>query len=307
MGLSVRTLRDSYETILGDRLAGENFVRLRAGGVMSSLPMDPVAYFLQHPEAVEEVLAPRTLSWIYIPVLPGSTSGAEALLSEVRERIELGEITFSAAAAAYSEDGSASSGGDLGWFGRGDMTATFEEQVYSIAPGEIAGPFRTPFGVHLVKVSDASQDSVRASHILRTVQLTPADLDSALALAHRTAAEIRDGEDFSLVARRVSRDPRTAGDGGFIGTVNVGSWEGELRNEVIDLLPGEVSDPVEIEQSMAVAIFTRNDSGGINWDEFDQDELDLMLQSVFWNTHYEGMVDSLRNTIPVLVNIPYED
>lgn len=307
MGLTVRALRDSYETILGDRLAGENFVRLRSGRVMSSLPMDPVSWFTLHPEAVEDVLAPRTLSWIYIPVLPGATEEAEALLSDVREWIEGGEITFSSAAATYSEDGSASSGGDLGWFGRGDMTSTFEDQVYSLDPGEIAGPFRTPFGVHLVKVSDMTEDSVRASHILRTVQLTPADLDSALALAHRTLSEIQEGAGFADVARRVSRDPRTAAEGGFIGTVNVGSWEGELRSEVISLLPGEVSAPVEIEQSMAVAIFTRNDSGGINWDEFEQDELDLMLQSVFWNTHYESMVDSLRNTIPVLVNISHED
>lgn len=307
MGMTVSSLRSSYESILGARIAGENFVRTRAGRVMSSMPMDPISYFQEHPEAVEEVLAPRVLSWIYIPVLPRETSEAESLLSELRQRIEGGEITFSAAAAEFSEDGSAASGGDLGWFGRGDMTATFEQQAFSLEPGEIAGPFTTPFGVHLVKLTDSDGETVRASHILRMVPSSPADLDSALALAYGLRASVLEGADFSAVAAEYSLDPRTSQDGGLIGTVNVGNWDGELYEAVIGLEPGGISQPVPIEQDMAVALFQRNDDGALEWTDFETEELEAMLQSVFWNSYYDRMVDSLSTAIPVQMNIDYED
>lgn len=307
MGMSVSSLRSSYSSILGARIAGENFVRGRAGRVMAAMPLDPVSYFNEHPEAVEDVLAPRVLSWIYIPVLPGNTEDAEAFLTEIRQRISDGEITFSAAALEYSEDGSAASGGDLGWFGRGDMTATFERQVYALEPGEIAGPFTSPFGVHLVKLTDKDDNSVRASHILRMVPSTSSDVDSALALAFELKAQLDAGSDFAVLAEEMSMDPRTAGEGGLIGTVNAGSWDGSLRNAVIDLEPGEESEPVVVEQNMAIAIFKRNDTGAADWSSYQPEELDGMLQSVFWNSYYNHMVDSLSTAIPVRVNIDHEN
>ena len=307
MGMSVSSLRSSYESILGARLAGENFVRSRAGRVMASMPMDPVSYFEEHPLAVEEVLAPRVLSWIYIPVLPGNTVEAETLLLEVRDRIERGETTFSAAAVQYSEDGSASSGGDLGWFQRGDMTATFEKQVYELEPGEVAGPFVTPFGVHLVKLTDQDGESVRASHILRVVPSVPSDLDSAMAYAEAVEESLLAGADFALTAREISMDPRTSSEGGLIGTVNVGNWDGQLYDAVVDLEPGQVSQPVPIEQNLAIAIFRRNDQGEVDWNQFQNDELEGMLQSVFWNGYYNRMVDSLASAIPVQININHEN
>ena len=307
MGMSVNSLRASYESILGARIAGENFVRTRAGRVMASLPLDPASYFDEHPDAVEEVLAPRVLSWIYIPVLPGNTGEAEALLSEIRQKIERGETTFSAAATEYSEDGSAATGGDLGWFDRGDMTATFERQVFALEPGEIAGPFATPFGVHLVKLTDRDGESVRASHILRMVPSSPSDLDSAFARAAEVEQTLHDGADFAETAREISMDPRTSSDGGLIGTVNVGNWDGDLYDSVIDLEPGEISEPVAVEQNMAVVIFRRDDHGEIDWSQFQTEELEGMLQSVFWNGYYDRMVDSLSTAIPVQINIDYEN
>jgi parvulin-like peptidyl-prolyl isomerase len=307
MGMTIGALRDSYTSLLGDRIAGENYVRLKAGTAMNSLPSDPVSFFAANPEIVEEILAPRHLSWIYLPVLPGNTQEAEAFLTELRAAIEAGTTTFSAAAAAYSQDGSAASGGDLDWFSPGDMTATFEQQVFSLEPGEIAGPFRTPFGVHLVKLTDRDESRVRASHILIMAETDESDLDSTMALANRICAELSDGADFAQMVSLYSLDQRTADTGGYLGTVNVGAWEGELKDIVLGLAPGEVSAPVAIEQSTAVAVFKTELDRSINWADFSGDELDSMLQSVFWNISYTGMVDSLRASIPVLVNVSNEN
>lgn len=307
MGMTPSSLRENYETILGDRIAGENFVRLRAGRIMSSLPLDPESYFRENPETVEEVLAPRVLSWIYIPVIAGDVEEQEALLAQVREQIENGETTFSAAAALHSQDGSASTGGDLGWFAPGDMTATFEMQLRNLQPGDIGGPFSTPFGVHLVKVTDRDGELTRASHILRLAAAEPADLDIALARAYQVIERVQAGEDFAAVAGEVSSDPGTVENGGLLGTVNVGNWEGDLHDLVIALEPGEISQPIPVEQSMAVAVFLRMEQEAADWSEFTDDELTSMLQSVFWNGYYDSMVDSLRNSIPVLVNISDEN
>lgn len=73
-------------------------------------------------------------------------------LDQLRERILAGE-SFEDIARLESEDpGSAPTGGDLGWTGRGDFVPEFEEQLARLEAGEISEPFRTPFGWHLVQV-----------------------------------------------------------------------------------------------------------------------------------------------------------
>lgn len=307
MGMTISSLRESYSSMLGDKIAGENYVQAKASTAMSGIPSDPISFFETNPELVEEVLDPSNLSWVYLPVLSSNTSQLEERLTEVKENILQGETTFSAAAVAFSEDGSAASGGDLGWFSRGDMTAAFEKVVYSLQPGEIAGPFLTPFGVHLVKLTDISGDSVRASHIIILAEVLPSDVDSTLAEAEYLIDEINNGTlSFADVVADYSCDPSPLNVNGNLGTVNIGAWEGAMQESVEELLPGEISSPVLIEQGMAVAFFKSNLEQQVNWDAFSEEELLSMLQSVFWHNYYNGLLESLREEIPVIVNVTVE-
>jgi peptidyl-prolyl cis-trans isomerase D len=62
---------------------------------------------------------------------------------------------FAALAKAHSEDpGSAAKGGDLGVVGRGVFAKEFEQALYALKkPGELSGPVRTPYGLHLIKLT----------------------------------------------------------------------------------------------------------------------------------------------------------
>jgi peptidyl-prolyl cis-trans isomerase D len=75
---------------------------------------------------------------------------AEKLLERIREGADFAEL-----AREYSDDpGSASQGGDLGFFARGVMAPAFEKSVFSLQPGEVSDVVRTPFGFHIIKLVD---------------------------------------------------------------------------------------------------------------------------------------------------------
>jgi peptidyl-prolyl cis-trans isomerase SurA len=89
-------------------------------------------------------------------------------LTEIRERIEAGRVSFAEMARQYSADGSASQGGDLGWIYAGDTVPEFERAMDALEPGRIAGPVQSPFGYHLIQVDErrtdgASRERVRAA------------------------------------------------------------------------------------------------------------------------------------------------
>ena len=78
----------------------------------------------------------------------------EELCSEVKERIENGELSFEDAAKEYSTCPSNAQGGSLGVFGRGMMVPEFEEAVFNMKNGEVSGPVKTQFGYHLIKLEN---------------------------------------------------------------------------------------------------------------------------------------------------------
>ena len=81
---------------------------------------------------------------------------AMARCKALLERIDAGE-DFLAIAKASSEDPSAGNGGDLGWIGRGVTDAAFERAAFSAKEGQVVGPVRSAFGVHLIRVDAISK------------------------------------------------------------------------------------------------------------------------------------------------------
>lgn len=75
---------------------------------------------------------------------------SEIAAQEVLAKIKNGE-SFAKLAEQYSLDGSRKRGGDLGFFGRGEMVKPFEEAAFKLNKGDFSGVVKTQFGYHIIK------------------------------------------------------------------------------------------------------------------------------------------------------------
>ena len=89
------------------------------------------------------------------------TSEAEGRtkIDRLRERIASG-AKFDDLARVNSEDASSAKGGELGWISSGDTVPDFERAMDKLALNEISAPIRTPFGWHLIQVSERRKQDV---------------------------------------------------------------------------------------------------------------------------------------------------
>jgi peptidyl-prolyl cis-trans isomerase SurA len=81
-----------------------------------------------------------------------SEQAAKDQLADFKRRITSGQADFAALAREHSQDGSAKDGGDLGWASPGMFVPEFEQVMNQLAPGQIADPLVSRFGVHLIEV-----------------------------------------------------------------------------------------------------------------------------------------------------------
>jgi peptidyl-prolyl cis-trans isomerase SurA len=90
-----------------------------------------------------------------------SENEARERVLQVRERIVNG-ADFAELARLFSEDLSASRGGELGWISPGDTVPEFEKAMDALKPGELSAPVKTPFGWHLIQVEERRTGDVSA-------------------------------------------------------------------------------------------------------------------------------------------------
>lgn len=77
----------------------------------------------------------------------------EAEAKEIIRKLSSGD-DFAKLAKLYSQCPSGRAGGDLGYFGKGQMVKPFEDAAFKAKVGEIVGPVKTQFGWHVIKVTD---------------------------------------------------------------------------------------------------------------------------------------------------------
>lgn len=87
---------------------------------------------------------------------------ARAKAEKIMAELKKSPGKFAELAKQYSQDpGSASNGGDLGFFKRGMMVKPFDDAVFSMKAGEVAGPIRSDFGFHIIHLNSVKPAKVR--------------------------------------------------------------------------------------------------------------------------------------------------
>ncbi|MBT4790760.1 MAG: peptidylprolyl isomerase [Halobacteriovoraceae bacterium] len=71
-------------------------------------------------------------------------------VSYILEQLDQG-VSFEFLAKQYSECDTAQTGGHLGRFSSGSMSAEFEKALYHLKQGEVSGGVRTKYGFHVIK------------------------------------------------------------------------------------------------------------------------------------------------------------
>lgn len=101
-----------------------------------------------------------------------SADEARRKLLELKQRLDNKAAKFEDLARLFSNDLSASKGGDLGWIYPGDTVPDFERAMMALKPGEVSEPVESPFGFHLIQVLERKTDSVSKERQRRAARQT---------------------------------------------------------------------------------------------------------------------------------------
>lgn len=167
-----------YEDHLGDYLTEEEvqvqYIVLVRRDIEAAVEVDDETLRSEYENRIDSFTRPeqRRASHILVAV-DESTDEAAALeqINAIKAKLDDG-ADFAAVAKARSEDpGSAEKGGDLGFFGKGLMDPKFEAAAFAAILDVVGEPVRSPFGYHLIKVTDIRESGAKPFEEAREVVL----------------------------------------------------------------------------------------------------------------------------------------
>lgn len=243
-GLTLRELRDQYRDEVKNQLLKDKLIQNRLAMVKVSSG-EVKRFYEANRDSLPEKPAGVRLAHILIGVAPGESTrdSLYQLATLIRDKAVSGE-DFETLAKTYSDDPSAENGGDLGWFGRGEMVPEFEEAAFALQPGQISDVVETVYGFHIIKLTGRKEGRVRASHILISLAPAEKDREAKLHLADSLYNAIENGADFAQVAAQYSDDQNSANNGGELGWYASDDLLPAFINAIEDVEVGGISRPV---------------------------------------------------------------
>ena len=211
----------------------------------------------------EEMRTLEVAAWEKKPSVDDSNrvlNDYSAIMDQLNEGSDFGEL-----ANTYTQDPGnqvspdSGRGGNLGWFGSGQMVKPFEDAAFGASTGGIVGPVLSQFGYHIIKVNDRrttdDKEELNASHILLKIEMGPNTRD---ALKRKSTLFSYDASDptIGFAAAIDSHQVETKK------TANITAGSSALRNFgpfrdavrfAFDSQLDDVSDPLENDRYFIVA------------------------------------------------------
>lgn len=318
--LSEARLRDKYREdmrrqMLGRKLLERQFPKTKVSQTEAE------AYFASHRDKFPRLPGQIRMSVIQIP--PAADSAADVAgktrAAALRKRITAGEKFAKVAEAESDDEGSARSGGDLGFFTHGSMEKSVEEAAFSLKLNEVSQPVRSAYGWHLVQPMERDTvrmangkdsldtqgkpvEEVHARHILIRVQPTPADVERTRQLSQRVRDEAAKGTNFATLVRRYSKYDGPANEEGDVGFVSLGSLQPNIRAGLDTLQVGEVSGLLENQAGFNIFKITdRKPEREYQLEEI-KNELPDAVGQIQLQEKYEEWLKGLRAKAQIRIN-----
>jgi peptidyl-prolyl cis-trans isomerase D len=198
---------------------------------------------------------------------PEAKQAAKAKAADILAQIK-GGADFGAMAAQHGSDGTAATGGDLGYFSEGRMVPAFEKAVFgATGEGLLPAPVETEYGYHVIKVTAAkSKRTYKVAAVQRSLEASETTRDQSYATADQLAGTSRTTQEFRENVKK--NEALIVDQAANIGKNNI--LVGNLSNarELVrwayskDTSVGDVSPVFEINDMYVVATLTgKRDKG----------------------------------------------
>jgi peptidyl-prolyl cis-trans isomerase SurA len=256
-GVSYKEYRQNLKTQLTINKLQQQAV---AGSIFIS-PKDIDQYIAKHHDAAQ--ISEYEVQHILLPLPESHTPEATAKAVEkaqiLTEDIRAGKLSFTEAAAKYSQSGDALEGGKLGWKTADQLPDIFASKVVTMKEGEISKPFQAGGNLHILYLAKEKQlatqkhyiEQYNASQIVINVTPVVSD-DQAKSQLERILIDLKNGASFSDLAKSNSQDYDNANKGGNMGWITLTEVPFKVSKEIEQTAIGKVSQPFKSDDAWQI-------------------------------------------------------
>ena len=251
---SIPQLRDELTEIMRNQYRIQEVQRSLTKNVKVT-PSDVRRYFDKLPvDSVPFVpLQVETQIITVNPVIPRQEiDEVKAKLRDFSNRINSGESDFSTLAILYSEDGSSTYGGEIGFKGRGQLVPEYAAVAFNLNDTKkVSKIVETEYGFHIIQLIEKRGDRINTRHILLRPKVSDKDLADAIVRLDSIRGDILAKKfTFEEAATAVSHDKDTKNSRGVMVNEETGTTRFEMSQlpqevarAVNSLQEGEISKP----------------------------------------------------------------
>ncbi len=298
-GITESDLRERYRTEVRRQMLANQLLRRELNLKLEVTAAEAEAYFKANPKDFPPKPPEIHVALVQIPIEPdpAAKAAAQKRAEELLARVRKGESFTRVAQEASEDPATRASGGDLGFFGHGDVDSTFEQVTFGMKPGQTSGVVETPFGFHIIRVEerDSTRNEVHARHILIRIPVTADDEARAQATAEKVYQEAAKGMDFGALARRYSKFTGPHDANGDLGFLPMTAFSPDFKAALDSLEIGGVTPPLRNQQGFHIfKVLDRRPERPYTLDEI-RDQLPDLVRQIKLQKQYNTWVASLRS------------
>ena len=246
-GVTEKKLREFYREDFRRQLLTSQLVRAELNTDVEVTDAEIQEYYAAHKSELPPKKEQVHLRHLVIRPKPSPEreAGARDKIQQALDRVRGGE-DFATVAREVSQDPTAQRGGDMGWFGRGDLADTlFTQAAFALPDSAISDIVRSGYGFHVIQRLGTRGDQINVRHIVIPHQVNDDDMARARAIADEVKTKLASGASFVDLIRKYSDEKTNDGDAGYF---PMDGLYPTFRTAIEGLPAGQVSDAIQDRQ-----------------------------------------------------------